>query len=680
MSYTPSPISPDAPRAQANCPACGSPILFKISSSIVVVCEHCHSVIARTDRALEDLGRVAEIAQSDSPLRVGLRGVWRGVPFELTGRAQIQHSAGGMWDEWYAAFANGHWGWLAEAQGRFYLTFQQQLSAPLPRFEQLEVGRVVAGLPSPTPFTVAEKAQARAFAAEGEIPYRLVPGETNLYADLSGQSGEFATIDYGGEPPSFYAGRETALAELGFPADVRAPEREAKRVAAEHLSCPQCAGPLSLVAPDKTERVTCPNCGSLLDVNQGKLRFLHALDKNLYKPTIPLGSMGAFERTQMMIIGAMMRGVQFEGVNYYWEEFLLYNPHVGFRWLVYSDNHWSFVTPVPPGEVSDVGRTVRYAGKSYKIFQDATAHVVAVMGEFYWKVTVNEAVRATDYVRPPNMLSKEVSSLVVHEANVGQAADGAAVVEITHNPLGLQEVIGSEINWSLGSYMTPKEVEAAFNTSGFAGAPQGIAPNQPFRHKTTYLYWLALAGLVFALGSLSIVASPNRRVLRQSVQFQPLPNADATQVVFSDPIQLENRNVRVEVFSLADNSWINIMGDLINDETGEVEGFELPISHYSGIEGGERWSEGSAIASATTGTVPAGRYILRLEAQWGDNTWSQPATVNVEIHQGTPRIGLWIFTLVLLSIFPLLMAFYHYSFERRRWSNSSFSPYETSSE
>src|SRR2546422_1163879 len=57
---------------QANCPACGAPVSFKTGSSVVVVCEHCQSVVARTDRALEDLGKVAEIADTGSPLDVGL--------------------------------------------------------------------------------------------------------------------------------------------------------------------------------------------------------------------------------------------------------------------------------------------------------------------------------------------------------------------------------------------------------------------------------------------------------------------------------------------------------------------------------------------------------------------------------------------------------------------------------
>ena len=201
---------------KTNCPACGAEIIFKSGSSVVVVCDYCHSVVARTDRALEDLGRVADVIESASPLNLGVHGVFRGSAFELVGRAQLAHPLGGMWDEWYAAFADGQWGWLAEAQGRFYLTFQQPEQTGLPAFDALEVGRAVPGLVAPVPLVVAEKGAARMLAAAGEIPYRLVPGATYPYADLSGQGGIFATIDYGEQPPLLFVGRETTLAELGI--------------------------------------------------------------------------------------------------------------------------------------------------------------------------------------------------------------------------------------------------------------------------------------------------------------------------------------------------------------------------------------------------------------------------------------------------------------------------------
>src|SRR5688572_29743504 len=179
----------------ANCPSCGGPIHFKVGSSIVVVCEYCNSAIARTDRDLRNLGRVADLIDTQSPLRVGLAGKFDDRPFELTGRVQIAHQAGGVWDEWYASFGGQYWGWLAEAQGKFYLTFPRQMEDPalLPQFSQLDPGRPVAIPGDGTRYVVGETGVGRLMGAKGEIPYMVQPGTTYEYADLSGPGGAFAT-------------------------------------------------------------------------------------------------------------------------------------------------------------------------------------------------------------------------------------------------------------------------------------------------------------------------------------------------------------------------------------------------------------------------------------------------------------------------------------------------------
>ncbi|HBR55917.1 MAG TPA: DUF4178 domain-containing protein, partial [Blastocatellia bacterium] len=151
---------------RSNCPSCAAPIEFKAGSTIVVVCEFCRSAVARTDRALEDLGKVAEVVETQSPLKIGLKGEFKGNRFELTGRAQLKHEMGGVWDEWYATFSNGWVGWLAEAQGRFYMTFYQPLPAGtvLPDFEQLRIGEPISGIPGAAEFIAAEKGTATAAA------------------------------------------------------------------------------------------------------------------------------------------------------------------------------------------------------------------------------------------------------------------------------------------------------------------------------------------------------------------------------------------------------------------------------------------------------------------------------------------------------------------------------------
>jgi Domain of unknown function (DUF4178) len=650
---------------QASCPACGAPIEFKIGSSVVRICDYCNSVVARGDRKLEDLGKVADLVETGSPLQIGLRGVYRGVPFELTGRAQLGHEAGGVWDEWYAAFHDGRWGWLAEAQGRFYLTFQgtipqQTLIEP---FDMLELGEAVPSLPLPVPLIVAEKGIARALGAKGEIPYKVTPGEQYEYADLSGQHGEFATLDYSQQPPLVFIGRELRLADLGFPPDVVPPEREAHRVAAMQLNCPQCAGPLELRAPDKSERVTCPNCGSLLDINQGKLKFLKALDPRV-KPLIPLGSIGEFNGARLMLIGFMVRSVEFEGVRYYWEEYLLYNPQDGFRWLVRSDDNWNFVETVPPAAVTSSGnRAVIYEGKRFKLYQDTTARVEHVYGEFYWKVMTGEAVRAADYIAPPLMLSKEESYILQ------PSPPGAKQYK--------QGAKSGEINWSLGTFVKPQEVEKAFAITGLPRTSK-IAPNQPYPYKKIYKYWGLLMLATIAMAIVIAVTTRPQKVFEQTFQLDPIKNLDDSQVKFTDPFELTSRkNVVVTAAASVDNSWVEIQGDLINQATDESQPFTLPIEYYYGVEDGESWSEGSRSPNVHLSALPAGSYILGLEARW--EKFQQPMAVTVRVEQGVFNGGYIVLVLLLLSLFPIVMLIYHWRFEARRWEDSDYSPFQSSS-
>lgn len=640
----------------ANCPACGAPVEFKSGQSVVVICGYCRSAVARTDRGLNDLGKVAELVETGSPLDIGVRGKWKDQNFELTGRAQLGHEMGGQWDEWYATFSNGWLGWLAEAQGRFYMTFQYPIpdGVQVPAFDQRQLGQPIQGLPWNTPLIVAETGRATALGAKGEIPYLLTPGETYFYADLSGTNRSFGTLDYNESPPLVFLGQEVTLAELGI-TTTRAPEREERRVGAAQLGCPHCGGPLELRAPDKTERVTCPNCNSLLDVTHGQLQFLKTLKPPSWQPVIPLGSTGDVPEGKMTVIGAMQRSVTIEGVTYFWSEYLLYNPQIGFRWLVNSDNHWNYVQAVPPGEITESAKFANYKGKNYKIFQDAAARVEYVFGEFYWKVEVGEQVRGVDYVAAPYMLSKEVSTIYISDPK---------------DPSKQRRAAG-EINWSLGTYVTVPQIEKSFSVKDLP-RPSNIAPNQPYKHKWIYKYWLAFLALLLVVGFGTMAFSGStKEVFTQTVNLGPLPNADGTQVFFSQPFELGGRrNIRIVGESPVQNTWVYLEGDLINEETGVVQSFPIDISYYQGVEDGESWTEGGQTDSAYTSAMPAGRYILRLEGQW--ERWQQPATVQIRIEQNVTHGFNLLVALIVLSIVPFAMLIYHISFERRRWSESMF--------
>ena len=585
--------------------------------------------MARTDRGLDDLGKVAEIADSASPLKIGLQGDFKGHKFELTGRAQLRHELGGFWDEWYATFSNGWVGWLAEAQGKFYMTFFQPLpeGRRVPDFQNLQVGQQIEEIPGNTPLMVTEKGTATSVAADGEIPYRLTPNEKSDYADLSGAGNAFATIDYSENPAWVFVGQQVSLDEMGL-GSAKSAEREAARVASAAMGCPNCGGPLTLTAPDKAERVTCPFCNSLLDVNQGNLSFLKALtpSPSPHEFVLPVGAEGVFEDVKQKIIGAVVRSVTFDGVKYFWHEYLLYNPRLGFRWLVHSDNHWNYVQPVNPAEVvvneTSAKPSASYNGKTFKIFQDAPATVEFVKGEFYWRVEQGETVRARDFINAPLMLS--------------------------------QELTNTEVNWSLGTYKTNKEIEETFGVTDLP-KPWAVAPNQPYTGGFYYTYGAIPLLLLLIVAVFMIPLSGlKKNVLAQEIVLQPMTNATTPQTIFTQPFDLKgNRNVRITASSPGiNNSWIELDADLVNEQNNEVESVPINMEYYQGSDSDGAWTEGSKEQDATLSSLPDGKYSLRIAGSWGN--WQQPLPLRVKVEQNVVRGVNFCCAFIVLAIIPLL--------------------------
>src|SRR5262245_29829449 len=104
----------------AGCPECGAEVHFSTPGAVLTICQHCTSAVAKRGLDYTKLGKVAQLAEVASPLRVGLHGAAHG-GFRVVGRIQLDHGAG-TWNEWYLALDNGRWLWLAETQGRYYLS------------------------------------------------------------------------------------------------------------------------------------------------------------------------------------------------------------------------------------------------------------------------------------------------------------------------------------------------------------------------------------------------------------------------------------------------------------------------------------------------------------------------------------------------------------------------------
>ncbi|MEO6776531.1 MAG: DUF4178 domain-containing protein [Kofleriaceae bacterium] len=464
---------------RTTCPNCGAPIEFRYDDSFVRVCASCHNAVLRTDRSVESLGKVADLVPMESPLALFAEGHHGSVSFLLVGMAQIRHEAGGLWQEWYAKLDGGLWGWLAEAQGRYYLTFEEPwLAAPT----ELAVGQRV-DVPyrgTTRAMTVGEVTSATYVTARGELPFKLVPNETFRYADLSDGQGTFATIDFGDAetPPKLYVGQQVNVGDLHLTGGEVGPPAGGE-IKSQRLACPVCNAPIELRAPGESLRAVCGYCNTLLDTTSGALAILGKLAQKA-QPAIPLGKVGTFSEGPLTVIGFVQRSALVEGTWWPFDEYLLYAPGVGFRWLVQSDGHWSYVQPIATGAVEATVKGVRYDGISFARYQQAKLRVDQVLGEFYWQVREGETVEGEDSIAPPAMISRETSA--------------------------------TEATDSLSTYLTVREVEHAFADAKAdaelqLASPTGIAPNQPdaWRAASTVmaLAFMALIvlGLVFAMAA-----------------------------------------------------------------------------------------------------------------------------------------------------------------------------------
>ena len=225
-------------------------------------------------------------------------------------------------------------------------------------------------------------------------------------------------------------------------------------------------------------RIACPFCGSLLGSadrkEQGppsKFAVLEKLAAVPFKPALAVGSEGTLRGHKYAILGAVQKTTSSGGEDYFWTEYLLKEEKSeAYHWLAESNGHYTLLEPVPRARSRTGRASPSSAAPLTASSRAATARVAGVLGEFYWTIRNGETTEATDYIKPPRMLSKEKAK--------------------------------KEIAWTEGAYVPPGEIAAAFALKEPLPPPEGVGATQPWPHAdTSHLWWktawlLSLASIV----------------------------------------------------------------------------------------------------------------------------------------------------------------------------------------
>jgi hypothetical protein len=415
------------------------------------------------------------------------------------------------------------------------------------------------------------------------------------------------------------------------------------------LNCPNCGAALALRSFNNAVTIVCESCHTILDAKDPNLQILQKFEAVAHeaRPLIPLGTRGKIRGTDYEVVGFMRRTIHVDGIPYSWHEYLLFNPYKGFRYLTEYNGHWNDVAvlkALPEVHPYASPPTVKYLGETYKHFQTATAGTSFVLGEFPWQVRVGESAVVTDYVSPPRVLSSEQS--------------------------------GQEITWSLGEYMSGKDLWKAFRLKGDPPEAIGVYENQPSPVSTeTKKVWIAFAAFALVLVMMMIgfdLAARNEQIFTGYYKYDSNQRGEASFVTDDFEVKGHMSNVEVQTSTDLNNRWIYLNYALINENTGQAFDFGREVSYYHGYDSDGSWSEGSVNDSVAIPSVPAGRYYLRVEPE-GDPGYGV-TYYTVKVKRDVPQYSFYGIALGALLVPAVLFTWRSLSFEHMRWSESDHPP------
>jgi hypothetical protein len=413
------------------------------------------------------------------------------------------------------------------------------------------------------------------------------------------------------------------------------------------LACPNCGAQIDLRGFANTLTAVCPHCTTVLDTGSSPFSILHQFQENQRRnPSVPLGSRGKFDGAIFEVIGFQARQIVVDGTPYEWSEYVLFNPYKGFRYLSEYNGHWNFIWPVRklPFQQARFGRKPSQvlSGRVFRHFQNANAATVFVLGEFPWRVKVEERVEVDDYTAPPYVLSAE------HD--------------------------GKEINWSEGRYMEGREVWQSLGLKDGAPAARGVYLNQPSTYpakvKSAARMFLLFGAVWLVLLLYFAMAARREIVLDLNRQFVPRAGGESVYVTPEFDLKGHTSNIEVSTTTDLDNQWTFFGYSLINTETGQAWDFGREVGYYHGTDSDGSWTEGGKNDAIIVPSVPPGHYFLRVEPE--SDTTTPAVNYRIVIKRDVPVYSYFLIAGLLLLLPLIVIGWRSHKFEYARWQESDY--------
>ncbi len=423
----------------------------------------------------------------------------------------------------------------------------------------------------------------------------------------------------------------------------------------ESVSCPSCGGPMTRSAFGTVEKIVCPYCGSELAPSEsGALSILLEVRRQQKYSALPLHARGELAGATWEVVGIVWREVVADGVTYPWQEFLLFNPYLGYHYLLFFvyDRHWALGSPLDGAP--EIGtffsrKVARFGGKRYRHFQSAAAKVTYVEGEFPWQIRTGDMSIAHDYVAPPLGLSVEET----------------------------RDEDGADIAYTRMEHVEGETVWKAFGLPGRAPGRVGVGPLLPNRWKQgAAVTWISLAVLLVLWVGVSIAYTESRDGTTVYNGTDAFTETITQEVDLGEPGGVTSVSIEFSASPLS-NAWAYADVLLIPHDRDLAIGVGIEVNQWHGVEGGEAWSEGSSRDTVSIGGIPTGKYTLQVTPQAGQGTTpTVPVGLSytITVRKDVVLARYIVVPLLVILLVPLVLWVLGVIVEGQRWKNSDYAP------
>lgn len=405
------------------------------------------------------------------------------------------------------------------------------------------------------------------------------------------------------------------------------------------VPCYSCNTVTELEVGFKVVNFVCPNCHSLyLADSEGQLRLRSKFKPEVNDFAFKIGDKGILKGVGYTVTGSLVKKVS---RSYIWTEYILKSLKGDFVYLSESDGNWIFLTEMEEKfDVKQHPKTLKYNDDIFDIYEYCDAEIENAQGYFDFSLPTRK-VHMVEYIQPPLMIS-------IERINDIETA-------------------------FFGEYITKSEIRKGFPQINLP-YQKGVNITQP------YYFNITNTAIIFCIFALLIIISnwyiykdqTQQIVFNKTVSFTDFNDKEIT----SDPFVLKGGSapMTIHVSTDVDNSWANVDVALVDEKTNDEIHANKDIEYYSGYEDGESWSEGSPFENFNICGVKGGKYhLLITPVKAPEDMRNNAMTIRVVWQESSNR-NVWLIVIFMIVVL-IVIRFLKINFEKKRWSDSSYSPY-----